>query len=408
MKELKKLLFIFIIMIFISTINVDAASVSVKSVKLIDSTGKVTEVSEPKPNGLNIKFDLSFANLGDTAKYEVVLNNPTNHEYEINTEKKFSGSNYISYSYELKDKTNRIKANSEVVLYITVKYENPVPADKLVDGKYVENNDMGITLLNENNPNTFNNILWIILILLVLTGITVVLVKTKNRSLSIIVIALLLVPVTVFALEKLTLTVSTKITVEEKYDVYYLYSDTIKSDEVDNYSNIYDCSNEKLKIENNGNIIEYSYCLMVEKGNTAYRPGDIVNIEKKESHMFDGRLCDYNDQEGIYNCPFTELPLEDNLICNYSCGEEKYYVSLNQYLSTEWKRQFSKMEISGLWKPPQYLNICTQEEFNNMRFGETEFVQWYSDLANYGDLYFYAPNSFTMPRHDVYYSCYID
>ena len=138
MKELKKLLFIFIIMIFISTINVDAASVSVKSVKLIDSTGKVTEVSEPKPNGLNIKFDLSFANLGDTAKYEVVLNNPTNHEYEINTEKKFSGSNYISYSYELKDKTNRIKANSEVVLYITVKYENPVPADKLVDGKYVE------------------------------------------------------------------------------------------------------------------------------------------------------------------------------------------------------------------------------------------------------------------------------
>ena len=123
MKKIKKILFIIVIMMFVSIINVDAAGVSIKNVKLVDKADSVTELSEAKVDGFNINFDLEFSKIGDSAKYELILNNPTNHEYEINTEKTFSGSNYISYSYELKDKTNRIKANSEVILYINIKYE---------------------------------------------------------------------------------------------------------------------------------------------------------------------------------------------------------------------------------------------------------------------------------------------
>ena len=83
MKKLKNIVFILIVMMFISIINVDAAGVSIKSIKLIDSNGSAAELSDPVPNGLDIKFDLSFSNVGDTATYEVVLNNTTNKEYSL-------------------------------------------------------------------------------------------------------------------------------------------------------------------------------------------------------------------------------------------------------------------------------------------------------------------------------------
>ena len=48
--------------------------------ELITSISSTTMLNNP---------DLAFGNIGDTATYEVVLNNPTNKEYEINTDKKF-------------------------------------------------------------------------------------------------------------------------------------------------------------------------------------------------------------------------------------------------------------------------------------------------------------------------------
>ena len=62
MKKIKYLLLSFIVMLFVSIINVDAAGVSIKDIKLVDSKGNVSEVSEPKINGLNINFDLNILN----------------------------------------------------------------------------------------------------------------------------------------------------------------------------------------------------------------------------------------------------------------------------------------------------------------------------------------------------------
>ena len=45
-----------------------------------DILRKVIINNEPSFSGLKINFDLSFSDVGDTAKYEVVLNNPTNNE----------------------------------------------------------------------------------------------------------------------------------------------------------------------------------------------------------------------------------------------------------------------------------------------------------------------------------------
>ena len=380
MRKLKNLIFVFIVMMFVSIINVDAAGVSVKSVKLVDSNGSATELSDPVPNGLDIKFDLSFSNVGDTATYEVVLNNTTNKEYEINTDKQFSRSNYISYSYELKDKTNRVKAKSEVTLYITIKYENPVPTSSLLDGKYVENNTMGINLLNEDNPSTFNNALFIILMLFMLLMATLIFKYTKNKGLFIIMLSLLLVPITVFALEKLKLTVSTKITIEEKYNIYYNIGEIIKTNDLNNPDIIpIECINDTRILNDNGSYDEYSYCEMViKKDNKSYLPGERVTINQPNIYTrLDDSKCTEDSDNDIFICQSDALVQENHNCLSISCGRVRTKKPINDRL---------------VWE-------CTQEEFNSLNFEQNGAIPEWENY--YGTVNFRIPNSFTMPRHDV-------
>ena len=386
MKKLKNIVFIFIVMMFISIINVDAAGVSIKNIRLVDHSGNATELSEPKINGLNINFDLSFTSLGDTATYEVILNNPTNKEYEINTDKQFSKSNYISYSYELKDKTNRIKANSEVTLNVIIKYENQVPADKLVNGKYEENNDMGIDLLNEDNPSTFNNVLLLIIILIILIGLTLIMIKTKYKNSIIIVLVLLLVPVTVFALEKLKLTVSTKITIDvETYNVYYSMGNVIKANELDSADYYDEC--EQIKIRHSDDSIEdYYICNYLYKKDTEKYPvGSIVNIKS---------VAVVNIRDSISR--YCSLDSDDVYICNEN---------LVDYTHSDRFEYTCAVNLENVVYGRKVLNKCSEEEFINM-FNLPN--GWEDD---YGRIYGMIPATFVMPSHDVYilgYKMYLE
>ena len=386
MKKLKNIVFILIVMMFISIINVDAAGLSIKNIRLVDHTGNATELSEPKINGLNINFDLSFTSLGDTATYEVILNNPTNKEYEINTDKQFSKSNYISYSYELKDKTNRIKANSEVILNVIIKYENQVPADKLVNGKYEENNDMGIDLLNEDNPSTFNNILLLIIILIILIGLTLIMIKTKYKNSIIIVLVLLLVPVTVFALEKLKLTVSTKITIDvETYNVYYSMGNVIKANELDSADYYDEC--EPLKIRHSDDSIEdYYICnYLYKKDSEKYPVGSIVNIKS---------VAVINIRDSISR--YCSLDSDDVYICNEN---------LVDYTHSDRFEYTCAVNLENVVYGRKVLNKCSEEEFINM-FNFP--IGWKGD---YGYIHSPIPESFKMPSHDVYilgYKLYLE
>ena len=386
MKKLKNLIFVFIVMMFVSIINVDAAGVSIKSIRLIDHTGNATELSEPKINGLNINFDMAFGTQNDSATYEVILSNPTNKEYELNTDKKFGPSNYISYTYELKDKTNRIKANSDVTLNIIIKYEHTVPADKLVNGQYVESNDLGITLLNEDNPNTFNNVLLLLIILIVLIGITLIMIKSKRKNQLIVLIALLLVPVTVFALEKLKLTVSTKIVVGDMYNIYYEIQNPIKTSELNSNDYLYDvdtCRDIVVK-EGDSEYVSYTQCWdLFKKDSKSYFEGQRVSINPfsyltiKDPNR---ENCNRDYDTGTYECPnkisynLTENELE--VVCYL---EDEIPTDVN--LVTEY-----------------YSNVCTLNEFNNFNF--TSVI--YKNIKDgSGIINFNAPNEFTMPGHDI-------
>ena len=388
MKKIKSLLLFSIIMMFISVVDVNAAGVSIKSIKSVDTKGDVVEKSEPKVNGLNINFNLAFSAKDDSITYEVVLKNPTNVEYEINTEKKFGPSNYISYSYELKDKTNRIKANSEVTLNITIKYENQVPVDKLVNGKYEESNDMGINLLNEDNPNTFNNILLLLLILILLVGLTLIMIKTKHNNIAIFIIMLLLVPVSVFAVEKLQLKVSTKITVERKYNVFIQTSKYIETSKLnDNNYLSHNCVNDIKLEQEDGSYVDYSDCSYIYKRDSkSYLAGDRVVISSPTYKTINLTQCSENTNEHKLICPKDSLFSESIVCFNYHC--------INGTVS--------RRETKAAPEYNPFYNQCSEEEFNSMNFTNTILSPYFDVEFDTGDVDFKDNGGFIMPDHDVY------
>ena len=403
MKKIKYYFILFIIMMFITTINVDAAGVSIKSIKLVDHTGNSTEINEPTSNGLNINFDLAFGSIGDTVKYEVVLNNSTNHEYEINTDKQFSSSNYISYSYELKDKTNRIKANSEVTLFITVKYENVVPSSSLVNGQYIENNGMGITLLNENNPNTYNNLLLIVFILLMLLIVTLIIKYTKKKELFVFIFVLLIIPATVFALESIKLTINTKIMVGDMYNVYYYIGNNIKASEFNDNDYISrNCRNVVIK-QGDEDPVEYLGCdYIFKKDSKSYFHGQRVKVKPLHSLKYDrsaGNVQCIGDGLESPNIILSDVEINNMF---YFCVEP----------NSEAFNNMSQDTNNSIIK----IDACTKDEFNSLNFQSTaeltlpddtpeEAIQELEALEQYGlhFVVFDIPNEFTMPNHDMFF-----
>ena len=386
MKKILNLLIISILTILIMPNVFAKDEVSIESIKLEDKSEKTTELSSPTINGLKIGFDLSFCDVGDYAKYEVVVNNNTNKEYELNDETKFSSSNYIEYKYEFKEQTNRIKANSKVTLYITVTYKNFVPEDKLTDGKYIENNEMAITLSNEDNPNTFNNYIYLIIILLTVIVISLLIKNKKAKSISIIVIALLLVPTTIFALEKLKLDVSTKITIEKKYKVTFITEEHIKENDKTNYR-LFEIIETKglrdtVRTTMSGSILpekifindeEYKEYFVI-KDEDYYGVGDSVNVKNYKIQ----RIDDLNSCTKEQSPNYSEQPY-DKIICQTS-----NLVSLTT--------------SAGLYSTEYNINYKDNDS-SIMNFQNISYNNWTGLLPK--KILFNTPSTFTMPEHDV-------
>ena len=222
MKKIAKFLLLIIIMTFSFTIsNVYAEEkITIESLTLEEKTDTTTELSEPTINGLNIGFDLSYSQVNDYAKYKIIINNLTNDDYQIDKESKFNSSDYLTYKYEFDNNTNIIRSNSKLTMYITIIYKTEVPNEKIINGKFTETNTVTINVSNGKdiiNPKTGNNILIILFILITATIISFILFKnTQNKKyLSIMVVSLLLIPIGIYALEKLQISVTTKITIEK-------------------------------------------------------------------------------------------------------------------------------------------------------------------------------------------------
>ena len=278
MKKILNCILVLIITILLIPNVFAANNVVIESIKLEEKSKDLIELSKPTINGMNLGFDLAFLNKGDKAKYEVIISNNSNKDFYIDNQTKFNKSNYITYTYEFDDKEiKKIEPNSKLKMYITIEYTTLVPPQKLVNGMYTEDNEMSMDLTDViiTNPKTYSNIITLLLIFITLIVITIFKLKKKKRiGINLLLIGLLLIPITTYALERITIKATTKITIEEQrnklasrfegqglnnnHDFWYYYS-YIKNvtfetqiKEPSNYSYKYDVSEAK-----NNSIIAY-------------------------------------------------------------------------------------------------------------------------------------------------------
>jgi len=217
MKKYYSLLFIILFSLFVIPNVYAADNVSIESVTF-DSKSETTEiVNEATFEGLAVKFDVKFTNLKDFVKYKVVINNKSNQDYEISENNNFGDNKFIVYEYSFDDNNRIAEKNKKTTMFITIKYNDLVPNELLVDGKYKEEKTLTISLGDRENilnPNTASSIFIVLFLAFITVIISIALFKTNKTTLSILVIILLLVPVTVFAIEKIEIKVDSKIEIE--------------------------------------------------------------------------------------------------------------------------------------------------------------------------------------------------
>ena len=215
--------FLLILLTILLIPNVYALNnVKIESITLDTKSNDFLEMYPPKYEGMDISFDLSYMNVEDQVKYKVILKNYSNREYYINKDSISSSDEYIEYKYEFDNNSYTIKPNQEKTMYITIKYKNQIPQSKLADGVYTGKPQSKVSLSDVliTNPSTYANILALLLIFITLIVITIIKVSKKKKiGINLLIIGLLLIPITTYALENITITTTSKITIETKRNI---------------------------------------------------------------------------------------------------------------------------------------------------------------------------------------------
>ena len=189
------------------------AEVKITNIEQIDITEGL-KVDDPTYKDLTINFNIKFNKVEDFIKYKVTIKNDTNKDYEIATTNNDSKDDYIKYKYKFDDDDKIIKANNEKILFITITYDKEVSLSKFVDGKYIDEKKVSISLSNEEkNPKTSVGIYVLIsIICLAISTTLILLIKNKMNTIPIsLLVFFFLIPISIYALEKITIEINTKV-----------------------------------------------------------------------------------------------------------------------------------------------------------------------------------------------------
>jgi hypothetical protein len=282
MKKISYLILTLLITLLITPIVFAKENVEIKSIDLEFKSTNVGENSKPTFKGLEMNFDLSFKKQGDYAKYEVVVKNNTNTDFQISEDTSFNGSKYITYKYKV-DKI--LKAKGETTVHVTITYENPVDDKLLTEGKYSEKNSAVVQLQNEDgeavNPNTYQGISIVVIILFVASiAVAIALNKQDFAKYGLfILIGLCLIPLLASAIETLKLTINVDVEIKKVYEVNYSFDALIKETEKSQYNMKHAYCRTIIYVGEVKEENKYQYCEnVIRKDEKVYGAGETVEV----------------------------------------------------------------------------------------------------------------------------------
>ena len=192
--------------------------VYIASSELVKIGDEVEEISSPTLKDLNIKFNIRFLSINQSVQYKLIIKNDSSKDYKVVNENNFKNSDYIDYQFKFDNGSDIIKANSEEEMLVTITYKKQVPSDKLVNGKFVEDNTMSLNLSNQiSNPLTVLQRYVFSILLIMVVGVSVIyFLKHKNikKSLKVLLIGLILIPVTAKAIDAIKISIDSHIEID--------------------------------------------------------------------------------------------------------------------------------------------------------------------------------------------------
>ncbi len=295
------------------------AEVKITNVEIVGKTEGL-ELSNPTFEGLKLNLDINFKQVNNFAKYKVTIKNDTKKDYEIGIDNEFSKGEYFKYEYSFKDENKVIKSNSERVLFLTVTYIKTVPQDNYKNGKFTENNNMVIDLSNdEKNPNTSVGLYVLILIgILILSTVLIILIKKKMNTIPLTLLLLMLIPVSIYALEKITIELSTTITIvgspKETRLFYCIQEPRNEGTATINYTESMTWADYFASEEGKQAPIEVIN-LIKSKGVTYYKPEYSTCLEDNSiEYCQNNYMVNYNYNDYIEEIPADKIYHADNCL----------------------------------------------------------------------------------------------
>ena len=198
--------------------------VEIKSVEFIEKSDTVVESTPAKVEDSTLKFDLKFLNVGDYAKYILVVKNNTNLDLLFDETNLMPEDKSVGYELEYLD-NKLIKSNAETTVYLKVMYSHQAASTLFRNSIYDASNEASLNLSDNfiSIPNTLKNIGIIPLIIIIGTlgaiiyGIKIEYSNKKVTSMQILVIgiALISLPKMVDALKLYEIPISSKIIIEK-------------------------------------------------------------------------------------------------------------------------------------------------------------------------------------------------
>ena len=220
---MKKVLFLLLMIVSVTIINVSAATcnpdkVSIESISTLDKTNNVEEIEEASKEGKNIKLNLSISDVGDYIKYKLIIKNDSNEDYKLAEKSLNIESDYMNYSFELEDNSDIIKANSSKIIYLKVEYQKEIPSEELENDVFNEKKAIPLNILDNEitNPDTKRNIIILSIIVLIIISTILISIKNKKYLKPMILIIGIALPVITYALCDANIEIDLQLKIEKR------------------------------------------------------------------------------------------------------------------------------------------------------------------------------------------------
>ena len=350
--------------------------VIIKSIELLKKSNNTEEIGEATINDLNVSFNLKFFEVGDYAKYKLIVVNNTDDELELTADNIKSEDGYTMYDIEYEE-SNVIKKDQDNIIYITAKYNQAPPKEAFRSSKVEDIQTLSLKLFKDtiDIPDTIKNMSKTFVILLVFFILGIVLYK-RNEKMSKTIILLLFVPL-----------------------LTPIVGNAAVEFEISIDSNIVLAKIKPNPCTYEGELVQgaeyvdgqYTYRYMQESDytngwrNITYEGWGVQLTDKDSTNPVTTKLCSVINDKPIVSMTymFNNSKAEEIDITSFDTSQVKSMQYMFNYVSNVEELDFSSFNTSNVENMVYMFNNATGLKGLDLRYFDTSNLVYYAQMFSY-------------------------